>query len=146
MRTEAAFWDTIAKVPVCCVQEFSSQVRRTYRNFKKPVIWWGPPVGMHSAFGRLHRTGVLTVRQTSGALRLWENFRANSRTVIHHERTTLLAEELSGQYELRSLDAFQLAAALVWCKEKSRKRRFICADSRLGEAATRAGFDVVILL
>jgi hypothetical protein len=44
---------------------------------------------------------------------------------------------------LRALDSFQLAAALVWCKEMPRGRQFVCCDVRLAEAATKAGFDVL---
>jgi hypothetical protein len=145
MKTEAAFWDTSAIVPVCCIQDFSAQARKTYRIFKKPILWWGTPVEMRSAFEKLNQTELLTAKQTSNALRLWKSFRANSRLIVLYEKTTTLAEDLPERYGLRSLDAFQLAAALVWCKEKPRNRPFICADVRLGGAARDAGYDVISL-
>ncbi len=38
--------------------------------------------------------------------------------------------------------ALQLGAALVWCREKPRRRPFVCFDERLGKAAPQAGFSV----
>lgn len=145
MKTEAAFWDSSAIVPVCCVQECSVSARRAYRKFKKPIVWWGTPIEMQSALRKLNQTGFLTKRQSISALRLWENFRANSHSVILFEKTILLAEELPEKFGLRSLDAFQLASALIWCSERPRNRQFICADRRLAEVASDAGFDVVAL-
>ncbi len=146
MKTETAFWDSSAIVPVCCVQDFSLPARRAYRQFKKPIIWWGTSVEMQSAIRKLNQVGFLTKKQTLGALRLWENFKTNSSSVNLYERTILLAEDLPERYGLRALDSLQLAAALVWCKEKPKKRPFICADKRLADAASDAGFDVISLI
>jgi hypothetical protein len=41
---------------------------------------------------------------------------------------------------LKALDAFQLAAALLWRNEKPRGRVFVCDDTDLAKAATKAGF------
>ena len=146
MKTEAAFWDSSAIVPICCVQECSVRARRTYRKFKKPIIWWGTPIEIQSALRKLIQTGFLTNRQSINAFRLWESFRANSHSVVLFEKTIVLAEELPEKFGLRALDAFQLASALIWCSERPRNRPFICADRRLGDAAGDAGFDVVELL
>lgn len=146
MKTEAAFWDSSAIVPICCVQECSVPARGAYRKFKKPIIWWGTPVEMQSALRKLNQTGFLTDRQTINAFRLWESFRANSHSVVLFEKTILLAEEVPEKFGLRALDAFQLASALIWCSERPRNRLFVCADRRLGDAAIDAGFEVVDLL
>ncbi len=143
MKTEAAFWDSSAIVPVCCVQEFSAKARRAYRKFKKPIIWWGTPVEMQSALRKLNQTGFLTNRQTINAFGLWERFRGNSHSVVLFEKTIALAEEIPAKFGLRALDSLQLASALIWCSERPRNRPFVCADRRLGEAASDAGFDVV---
>jgi predicted nucleic acid-binding protein len=46
------------------------------------------------------------------------------------------------RYGVRAADAVQLAAALVWCRERPNRRPFICVDERLCRAATEAGFAV----
>jgi len=63
--------------------------------------------------------------------------------VLPSDRVRGIAETLPEQYGLSALDSFQLAAALLWCKEQPRGRFFVCCDARLAEAATKAGFDVL---
>lgn len=57
-----------------------------------------------------------------------------------------LAALSTTKHNIRALDAFQLAAALAWCKEKPRNRPFVCSDKRLADAASGVGFDVKLLL
>jgi hypothetical protein len=47
------------------------------------------------------------------------------------------------RFHLRASDALQLAAALVWCKQKPKQRLFVCNDRRLLSSATLAGFESV---
>ena len=47
------------------------------------------------------------------------------------------------RFHLRASDALQLAAALVWCKQKPKERLFVCNDQRLSHAAMQAGFESV---
>ena len=54
-----------------------------------------------------------------------------------------LAKDLIETQNLRTLDALQLASALVWCFEKSKGRIFICCDDKLSEAAEKIGFTVL---
>jgi hypothetical protein len=56
-----------------------------------------------------------------------------------------IARDLPSAYGLRAMDSFQLAAALVWCREKPRNRPFITADIDLSNAATQAGFSVTLV-
>ena len=53
-----------------------------------------------------------------------------------------LAKELPDTHRLRTADAAQLAAALVWCRERPRKRPFVSFDVRLRTAASELGFVV----
>jgi hypothetical protein len=64
------------------------------------------------------------------------------REIVTGEKLRLIAEGLPDTYGLRALDSFQLAAALVWCKEKPRGRVFICDDVRLIDAARKVGFKI----
>ena len=79
-------------------------------------------------------------REFQFALRKLEYLKGLWNPVFPDERLREIAEELPDKYGLRSLDALQLAAAIVWCDEKPRKRPFICFDIRLAEAAEKAGF------
>jgi hypothetical protein len=59
------------------------------------------------------------------------------------ERLRDIAETLPERYGLRGFDSLQLAAALVWCKEKPRQRPFASFDQQLAHAAAKAGFNVI---
>ena len=143
MRTERAFWDTSAIIPLCCVQEFSPAARKIFRRFPMPALWWGTPVEVRSAFKRLKDHDALP-NETS-AIRHWSKFRAKAIEVLPDGPLLSIAESIPATYGLRALDAFQLASALIWCSERPRNRPFVCADKRLGDAASNAGFDVVAL-
>ncbi len=146
MRANVAFWDTSAIIPLYCHQVMSPEYRRIRRRFKQPVVWWGTHVEIHSGINRLFRDGVLTEKQSNKALEKWSSLRSTAFVVIPDDNVLKLAVSLTTVHNIRALDAFQLAAALIWCRERPRKRQFVCADKRLANAASEAGFDVIELL
>jgi predicted nucleic acid-binding protein len=145
MKTEIAFWDTSAILPLCCSQTFTTQSKKWLRKYPKIVVWWGTSVEINSGLARLKRNGDLTEKETIRALRLWEKLRKTCRIVSPVERVVELANDLPENYGLRALDSFQLAAALVWCQEKPRRRPFVTADERLAKAAEKVGFNEILL-
>ena len=142
-KIERAFWDTSAIVPLCCHQDISQEMRRIARRVKRVAAWWGTTVEARSAFSRLVRDGKMTARDLQKAVARLDVHRASWVEVQPSDRVREIAEGLPEQYGLRALDSFQLAAALVWCKEQPRGRLFVCCDARLSDAATKAGFDVL---
>ena len=54
-----------------------------------------------------------------------------------------VAERMLGVHALRAADAFQLAAALQWCRGETSGMSLVCFDSRLRSAAHREGFTVL---
>jgi len=146
MATDAAFWDTSALVPLCVFQDASPAAQREHRKYLAKTLWWGTQVEVRSSFARLIRNGDIERDGLQTALKKWLAISERSRELPPSSRVLEIASDLPDKYGVRALDAFQLAAALVWCKEKPKNRAFICADSRLGTAASDAGFDVVLLL
>lgn len=146
MPVSIAFWDTSAIIPLYCNQVMSSTARTLRRNFDGPVVWWGTHVEVHSGINRLFREGVLSDVESQRALEKWRRLHLRVRRIRPSDRVLSIAASLTTANGIRALDAFQLAAALVWCNERPRKRPFICADKRLGDAASDAGFDLVELL
>ncbi|HET9527343.1 MAG TPA: type II toxin-antitoxin system VapC family toxin, partial [Pyrinomonadaceae bacterium] len=137
------FWDTSAIVPLCCQQNLSQSMRKLWRETARVVVWWGTTVEVRSAISRLHSEGVITVKGRLQALARLELLRQEWYEITPSEKARSLAEDLPDVYSLRALDSFQLAAALVWCREKPRNRTFVCDDSRLAAAAQAVGFAVV---
>ncbi|HEY7445353.1 MAG TPA: hypothetical protein VH701_23185 [Vicinamibacterales bacterium] len=106
------------------------------------VVWWGTPAEARSAFARLVREGDLTAAQGATAIRLLNQLRSSWDEMLPSERVRALAEGLPDEYGVRAADALQLAAALVWCRERPRRRPFVCFDEKLARAAAEAGFTV----
>ena len=53
------------------------------------------------------------------------------------------AERLLAVHSIRAADAFQLAAALLWCQGKAADRGFVTFDLRLRDAGYREGFHIL---
>ena len=137
-----AFWDASAIVPLCCSQRASTQGRQLRRELKRMVAWWGTPLEARSAFARLGRDGDISPDERVAAVNLLVQLRATWDEILPTEKLRSLAEELPDAHRLRAADAVQLAAALVWCGERPRKRPFVCFDERLRTAASELGFSV----
>ena len=143
MPTDSAFWDTSALVPLCCRQAASLRARQLRRNYARVAVWWGCQVEAQSALQRLRAGSLLSAGELQWGLQRLEVMRGGWLEVKPVEKVRVLAVTLPGVYGLRALDSFQLAAALVWCQERPRRRHFVCFDEKLAEAAERAGFTVV---
>lgn len=146
MRTDIAFWDTSAIIPLCVRQDATFEARRVGRLFSRRIIWCGTAVEFHSSISRLKRTGEIEAKGCSLALKQWFRFQRLVHEVRAIDALVSLAVEMPERYGLRSLDAFQLASALIWCNERPRNRPFVCADRRLATAASDAGFELFELL
>jgi predicted nucleic acid-binding protein len=106
------------------------------------VVWWGTPLEGRSAFATLVRDGALTDGERRAAIALLGRLRVTWDEILPSEKLRSLAEDLPDAHQLRAADAAQLAAALVWCGERPRKRPFVCFDERLRAAAVERGFSV----
>ena len=137
-----AFWDASAIVPLCCSQPATAQGRRLRRELKRMVVWWGTPLEARSAFARLVRDGRLAVEERATAIRLLGQLRVTWDEILPTERVRSLAEDLPDTHSVRAADAVQLAAALVWCRERPTHRPLVCFDDRLRAAATALGFSI----
>ena len=136
-----AFWDASAIVPLCCSQAATTRSRKIFRDVGRMVVWWGTPIEARSAFARLRSDGSLTEADRLKAVRLLDQLRPTWDEIQPAERVRVIAEDLPDRHGLRALDAMQLAAALVWCRERPNHRPFICLDERLSKAAA-VGFTI----
>src|SRR5262249_27872697 len=84
-----------------------------------------------SAFAGLVREGQLTIEQRVTAIRLLGQLRLAWDEILPTEKVRSLAEDLPDTHGVRAADAAQLAAALVWCRERPKQRPFVCFDERL---------------
>jgi predicted nucleic acid-binding protein len=107
------------------------------------VIWWATPVEVRTALARIARQQALSQQRREMVLARFALLEKSWNEVLPSDRVRDLALGLPDRFDLRTGDAFQLAAALAWCNERPRKRPFVCFDRRLTSAAAEAGFTLV---
>lgn len=142
MKTNQTFWDTSAIVPLCCFQEKSQELRRLRRKYKI-VAWWASAIEGQSALKRLLQGNQISQTAYSEAVKRLELQSETWREILPSEKVRELAKNLIETQNLRTLDALQLASALVCCFEKPKGRIFVCCDDKLSESAKRIGFTIL---
>jgi uncharacterized protein len=137
------FWDSSAIIPLCLKETPSEAVKKLAEEDEDLVVWWATRVECISALARRRREGRLGIqaeRQAKAALVALEGEWSEVQPVelVRHR-----AERLLMVHSLRSADALQLAAALVWTEEATFGAEFVCFDPNLREAALKEGFTVL---
>jgi hypothetical protein len=107
------------------------------------VLWWGSRVECVATITRLVRERELNANEEAIARARLDGVIETAREVEASEELRDRAERLLAAHAVRAGDALQLGAALVWARERPRRRGFVCLDGRLREAARREGFDIL---
>ncbi len=142
MKSNLAFWDTSGVVPLCCFQA-TSQTLRSLRRKCEVVAWWASAIEAQSALKRLLEEKQISQIAYDEAVKRLEIQSETWREILLTEKVRELAKTIIKTQNLRTLDALQLAAALVWCFDKPKGRIFVCCDEKLSEAARKIGFTVL---
>jgi predicted nucleic acid-binding protein len=142
-KSSQAFWDASAIVPLCVHEAASMQARAVLRKHPQPIVWWGTLIESRSALARAVRERILTVAQKNQALRHRERLSRAWTEILPTEQVRDMAINLLDAHSLRTGDALQLAAALVWCDEKPHRRVFVSYDKQFADAARQLGFASV---
>jgi len=142
MKINFAFRDTSGVVPLCCFQETSQTLRGLRRKYEV-VAWWASSIEAQSALKRLLEEGQISQTAHDEAVKRLEIQSETWREILPTEKVLELAKSIISTQNLRTLDALQLSAALVWCFEKPKGRIFVCCDDKLSEAAMKIGFTVL---
>jgi uncharacterized protein len=137
------FWDSSAVLPLALHEPTSERLELLLRRDPEVVLWWGTPIECASAFARARRQGTLRASAHRKAQAVLDELRAGAFEVQPAEEVRARAQRILAVHPLGPADAFQLAAALVWCRERTRDVGFVCLDDRLREAAARENFKVV---
>lgn len=136
------FWDSSAIVLLCVNEPATSTVKSILAEDPVAVVWWSTRTGCISALVRQTREGNLVSTDEMHARDLLE---ALAKTWIEIQPTARLravAERLLAVHPLRAADAFQLAAALQWCRGYTRGMSLVCFDERLRNVAHKEGFTI----
>lgn len=137
------FWDSSALVPVAVREAGSPAVRELLERDPAMVVWWAARVECESALARRRREGVVTAAAEAQARRVLEQLFQAADEVPATDGVRALALRVVRVHALRTADALQLAAALVWADGVLAGRELVTRDQRLAEAAAREGFTIL---
>jgi uncharacterized protein len=136
------FWDSSALVPLLVTEATSDLRRKQYDEDPWAVVWFGTLVEIESSLVRRQRDGQLPADVEHAARKRLTEITRQWTEVIPTEEVRARAIRLLRVHQLRAADAFQLAAALIFCREQPQHLPFLTADQRLREAASLEGFPV----
>lgn len=136
------FWDTSAVVPLCVAEPESEAVGRIARADPGLVVWWATRSECVSALARRRRDRALDARDEERARRVLFALAEQWSEVLPTEALRRRSERLLAVHSLRTADAFQLAAALLWSRGETTSHVVVSLDERLREAVGREGFQV----
>jgi len=129
-------------VGLCVTQDSTEKAAVWVRQFNI-VVWWATRVEVHGAIARLHRSHNLTDENKHDAVAASEALACGWIEVLPGDEVRDAAIAVLDRYPLRAADSLQLAAALIWCRNRPAGKTFVCADERLCDAAAHAGFTVL---
>jgi predicted nucleic acid-binding protein len=137
------FWDSSAIIPLTLKEQMSETLKRLIKADEDVVVWWATRVECFSALSRRRREGALSADAELNAKAILSAFSTEWSEVQPSEVVRQRAERLLAIHSLRSADAFQLAAALIWTQENPQGHEIVCLDQNLREAAHKEGFTVI---
>ena len=132
------FWDSSAIVPLCLDQPNSGAMRIFLVEDRSMAVWWGSPIECWSAFARLRREGALRPEDEDTARSLLAVLQDACTEIQPSEEVRAQAARVLRIHPLRSAEALQLAAALVWAGSPP-KGEIVVFDRRVQEAARLEG-------
>lgn len=136
------FWDSSAITPLLVTEADSAKRERQLADDPDMLVWFGTLAEVESSLVRRKRNGELSGEFKLRARRHFDELSAHWTEVAPTNEVRARAIRLLRVHALRAADAFQLAAALIFCREKPESMAFLTADQRLGEAARSEGFLV----
>jgi hypothetical protein len=134
------FWDSSALVPLLVTEASSDLRRKQYDVDPWAVVWFGTLAEIESSLVRRQRDGQLPADVEHAARKRLHEMTKQWTEVTPTTEVRARAIRLLRVHPLRAADAFQLAAALIFCREQPQHLPFLTADQRLRDAANLEGF------
>jgi len=136
------FWDSSAITPLLVVEPDSSLREQQLSADSEMLVWFGTLAEVESSLARRKRLGQLPAEPELRARRHFDELSAHWTEVAPTNEVRARAIRLLRVHSLRAADAFQLAAALIFCREQPQHLPFLTADQRLRTAASLEGFPL----
>jgi predicted nucleic acid-binding protein len=136
------FWDTSALIPLMLEEAESERMRQLLAEDGAIAISTITPLEIASTLWRRRHAGLLSVDQHHEAEAMFAELSARWSEVAQTSLILKTALRAVTRHPLRTLDAIQLAAAIVLCDEPS-CMTLVTLDKDLATAARAEGFTVL---
>jgi predicted nucleic acid-binding protein len=136
------FWDTSALIPLMLEEAESERMRQLLAEDGAIAISTITPLEIASTLWRRRHAGLLSVDQHHEAEAMFAELSARWSEVAQTSLILKTALRVVTRHPLRTLDAIQLAAAIVLCDEPA-CMTLVRLDKDLATAARAEGFTVL---
>lgn len=106
------------------------------------AFWWGAPLEWWEALLAAQRRQTISAADLQKAREVLDHLRARGFEVQPTEDLRARALRLLAVHPLKAADALELAAALIWCRERTQGAAFVSLHPPLRLAAAMEGFRV----
>lgn len=137
------FWDSSALLALAARDRSSERVGVLLRRDPKVAFWWGAPLICLSRLAEAKRRNRLTELGFDHGRAVLDHLRSRAFEIQPAPEVRAQAARLVSVHPLGSDQSLELAAALVWCQERSSRAGFVSLDSPLRLAAALEGFRVL---
>ncbi|HET9209441.1 MAG TPA: hypothetical protein VFR03_03550 [Thermoanaerobaculia bacterium] len=107
------------------------------------AFWWGTPLEWWEALLAAQRRQTISAADLQKARGVLDHLRARGFEVQPTEDLRARALRLLSVHPLKATDALELAAALIWCRERTQGAGFVSLHPPLRLAAAMEGFRVL---
>jgi hypothetical protein len=121
----------------------SERVEPLLQRDPEMAFWWGAPLEWWQALLAAQRRQTISAADLQKAREVLDHLRARGFEVQPTEDLRARALRLLAVHPLKAADALELAAALIWCRERTQGAGFVSLHPPLRLAAAMEGFRVL---
>jgi len=121
----------------------SAKVEPLLQRDPEMAFWWGSPLGWWESLLAAQRQGRISAAGLQQARGVLDHLRTGAFEVQPTEELRARALRLLAVHPLRAAEAVELAAALIWCRERPHGAGFVSLHPPLRLAAALEGFRVL---
>lgn len=120
----------------------SGKLETLLRRDGEVALWWGAPLECASVLQAARRQERISDADLHKARSVLEHLRVRAFEIQPTEEVRARSLRILSLHPLRVAAALELAAALIWCRERTQKADFVSVDEPLRLAAALEGFRV----
>jgi hypothetical protein len=141
------FWDGSALLALAVREPASAKVEPLLQRDPEMAFWWGAPLEWWGALLAAQRQEKISAADLQKAKGVLDHLRARGFEVQPTEELRARALRIlsvhTSVHPLRAAEALELAAALIWCRERPQGAGFVSLHPPLRLAAALEGFRVL---